>query len=376
MTSPVVPFLDLGATYRELKEDLDRAYQRVMTSGWYLLGTELAAFEAEFASYTEAADCAGVASGLDALVLSLRALGVDRGGEVIVPSNTYIATWLAVSALGAIPVPVEPDEATFNLTGEAIEAAITHRTAAILPVHLYGLPADISSIQKVSARYGIPVIYDAAQAHGARYDGHTLGGYGDLVAWSFYPGKNLGAYADAGAVTGRDPELLARVRRLRNYGSETKYVNQERGVNSRMDELQAAVLSVKLRHLDQWNDRRRATARTYLSALVDSGLALPAEPDARTSAWHLFVVRSDHRDALQAHLRQDGIQSLIHYPLMPHRQEAYSDHDFPPLPVAEAIGDQVLSLPIGPHLSQEHNAHVIKSIRVFTSHSSRYTALG
>lgn len=370
MTGPAVPFLDLGATYRELKDDLDRAYERVMTSGRYLFGNELDTFETDFALYTEADDCAGVASGLDALVLSLRALGVDRGDEVIVPSNTYIATWLAVSALGAIPVPVEPEAATFNLTGEAIEAAITRRTAAIVPVHLYGLPADIYGIQRVSTQYGLPVVYDAAQAHGARYDGHTLGGYGDLVAWSFYPGKNLGAYADAGAVTGRDPELLGRVRRLRNYGSETKYVNRERGVNSRLDELQAAVLSVKLRHLDQWNDRRRAIAKTYLSALLDSGLVLPAEPDLRTSAWHLFVVRSNDREALQAHLRQDGIQSLIHYPVMPHRQEAYSDHVLPPLPIAETIGRQVLSLPMGPHLSRADNVAVITSIRLFVSHPS------
>lgn len=363
MIEESVPFLDVGATYVSLSDEIDEAYRRVMTSGWYLLGPELEAFESDFAEYSEAVACAGVASGLDALTLALRALDVGRGDEVIVPSNTYIATWLAVSAVGATVVPVEPDEATFDLSGAAVADAITPRTAAILAVHLYGQPADVVGIDAVAQRAGIPVVYDAAQAHGATVGGRPVGGYGDLTAWSFYPGKNLGAFADGGAVTGRDPVLVDRVRRLRNYGSAAKYVNQERGVNSRLDELQAAVLAVKLRHLDEWNARRERQASLYSEALGGLGLQLPAVTPGVDSAWHLYVVRHPRRDLIQAELAERGIATLIHYPIPPHRQEAYSDVAFEALPVAEQMADQVLSLPLGPHLRPEQQDRVIEAVR-------------
>lgn len=362
MTAPAVPFLDVGATYASLSDEIDTAYRRVMESGWFLLGPELETFESNFAAYSGATACAGVASGLDALTLALRVLDVGPGDEVIVPSNTYIATWLAVSAVGATVVPVEPDEHTCNLTGEGVGAAVTPRTAAVLAVHLYGRPADVVGIDAAARRHGIPVVYDAAQAHGAAVGGHPVGEFGDLTAWSFYPGKNLGAFADGGAVTGRDPQLIERVRRLRNYGSDTKYVNQERGVNSRLDELQAAFLSVKLRHLDEWNGRRALQAGCYREALGGLDLRLPATTPGIDSAWHLYVVRHDDRDRLQSALALQGIATLIHYPIPPHRQQAYNDVQFGPLPLAELMADQVLSLPLGPHLRPEQQDRVIGAL--------------
>ena len=348
-----VPFLDLGATYRELQDELDQAWRTVMDSGWYVLGSELSSFEAEYASFVEAGHAVGVASGLDALVLALRALDVGPGDEVVVPSNTYIATWLAVSAVGATPVPVEPDERTHNLDPERIDAAITGRTKVVLPVHLYGQPARLGPVLEVARAHGCRVVEDAAQAHGARWDGRRIGSVGDLVCWSFYPGKNLGAYGDGGAVTTDSPELAERLRVLRNYGSSRKYVNVERGVNSRLDELQAAVLRVKLRHLDAWNERRRRIASRYLEALEGSDdLVLPRVATGAEPVWHLFVVRHGARDRLQAHLADHGGDTLIHYPIPPHRQAAYHDLDLrTPLPLAEQLAEQVLSLPIGPHLA-------------------------
>ncbi|MCO5311819.1 MAG: DegT/DnrJ/EryC1/StrS family aminotransferase [Microthrixaceae bacterium] len=331
-----------------------------MASGWYLLGPELEAFEADFARYSGAVACAGVGSGLDALVLSLRVLEVGRGDEVIVPSNTYIATWLAVSAVGATVVPVEPDEHTFNLTAEAVGDAITSRTAAILPVHLYGCPADVVGIDGVARRHGIPVVYDGAQSHGATVGGRPVGAFGDLTAWSFYPGKNLGAFSDGGAVTGRDPSLVARIRRLRNYGSDVKYVNQERGINSRLDEFQAAALTLKLRHLDDWNGRRASQASLYMEGLGGLDLQLPNVASNLASAWHLYVVRHGDRDQLQAALAERKISTLIHYPIPPHSQRAYEDLSMGPLPVAERLANEVLSLPIGPHLSPEQHERVVE----------------
>lgn len=362
-----VPFLDLGATYRELKDELDDAYRRVMASGWYLLGGELEAFEAEFAAYVGAAQCVGVASGLDALILALRAVGVGAGDEVIVPSNTYIATWLAVSAVGATPVPVEPDPDTFNLDPSLIGPAITERTAAILPVHLYGRPAPMTEILAIARRHGLKVVEDAAQAHGARYRGERIGAMGDAVAWSFYPGKNLGAYADGGAVTTNDAEIDDQVRVLRNYGSRVKYHNEVQGVNSRLDELQAAFLRVKLAHLDQWNERRSAIAARYKESLGSgrSGLAIPANDPLDEPAWHLFVVRTPQRDVVQQRMTQRGIQTLVHYPIPPHRQPAYevalAPH--PQLPIADRLAAEVLSLPIGPHLDAGSVERVVGALR-------------
>lgn len=344
---------------------LDEVWARVRDSGWYILGPEVDAFEQEYAAYCGAQHCVGVANGLDALHLALRALGVGIGDEVIVPSNTYIATWLAVSQCGATPVPVEPDPATHNLDPQRVEAAITPRTKVILPVHLYGQPADLDSILSIARRYGLRVLEDAAQAHGARYKGQRIGAHGDAVAWSFYPGKNLGALGDAGAVTTNDEAVVDRLRVLRNYGSRVKYVNEVQGWNSRLDPLQAAILRVKLAHLDEWNQRRGKLADLYLRELADCGVALPQVPDWAQPAWHLFVVRHPRRDEFQQRLAQAGIQTLIHYPIPPHRQAAYAGLGMVPgtLPVAERLAAEVLSLPIGPHLSGAQAEQVVAAVK-------------
>lgn len=345
-----VPFLDLRAAYQELKSEIDVAVGRVLDSGWYILGPEVEAFEQEFAAYVDATQAIGVADGLDALQLVLKAMDVGPGDEVIVPTNTYIATWLAVSQCGATVVPVEPLDATFNIDPEAVEAAITPRTKVILPVHLYGQPADLDPLLRIARTHGLRLLEDAAQAHGARYKGRRIGGHGDAVAWSFYPGKNLGALGDGGAVTTNDPELADRIRVLRNYGSRTKYVNEVKGVNSRLDPLQAAVLRVKLKHLDCWNERRRDLAAEYQRLLAGSGLRLPESPAFAESVWHLYVVRTPVRDALQQALQERGVSTLIHYPIPPHRQRAYREGPAGSYPLAEAMAQQVLSLPIGPQL--------------------------
>ncbi len=359
-----IPFLDLGAAYRELQIEIDAAVSRVLASGHYILGPEVEAFETEFAAYVEAKHGIGLANGLDALHLALRAMGVGAGDEVIVPSNTYIATWLAVSQCGATPVPVEPVEATYNLDPSRIEAAITARTKVILPVHLYGQPADLDPILAIARKHGLRVLEDAAQAQGARYKGRRIGAHGDAVAWSFYPGKNLGALGDAGAVTTDDPALADRIRVLRNYGSRVKYVNEVQGYNSRLDPIQAAVLRVKLRHLDAWNARRAAVAKAYLDGLRDTGLMLPHVPDFAEPAWHLFVIRHPQRDALQKRLGEAGIGTLIHYPIPPHKQSAYAAASFSAdaFPVASRIADEVLSLPMGPHLSSPSAQSVVQTL--------------
>lgn len=347
-----IPFLDVGAAYRELKPEIDAAVSRVLDSGWYILGPEVEAFEAEWADYCGTAHAVGLANGLDALILALRALDVGPGDEVIVPSNTYIATWLAVSAVGATPVPVEPDPATYNISPTGIEAAVTPRTKAILPVHLYGQPAELDPILALAKARTLAVVEDAAQAHGARYRSRRLGGHGDVVCWSFYPGKNLGAMGDGGAITTNRADLADRIQVLRNYGSREKYVNEVQGVNSRLDPLQAAILRVKLKHLDNWTDRRHEIAEIYANGLADSGLILPFVPDWADPVWHLYVIRSADRDGLQAHLTAAGVGTLIHYPVPPHMQDAYTGLDIraDALPVARRLAGEVLSLPIGPHL--------------------------
>lgn len=349
-----VPFLDVGAAYRELKPEIDAAVMRVLDSGWYILGPEVDAFEEEWAAYCEAGQAVGVANGLDALILALRALDVGPGDEVIVPSNTYIATWIAVSAVGATPVPVEPDPATHNINPSLIEAAITPATKALLPVHLYGQPVDLDPILAVAHKHGLRVVEDAAQAHGARYKGRRIGGHGDIVCWSFYPGKNLGALGDGGAITTNNANLADQVRVLRNYGSREKYVNDVQGVNSRLDPIQAAVLRVKLQHLDDWTERRRTIASAYSAGLKGSGLILPFVPNWADPAWHLYVVRRKERDALQVQLTRAGIGSLIHYPIPPHMQKAYADLSFAPesFPLARDLAREVLSLPMGPQLTE------------------------
>jgi len=294
-----IPFLDLKAAYSELQPEIDEAVKRVLESGWYILGKEVDEFEREYAAFCEAKYCVGLANGLDALHLGLLALGVKEGDEVIVPSNTYIATWLAVSHCGATPVPVEPNESTYNIDPALIEAAITPRTKVILPVHLYGQPADLDPILAIARKHGLKVLEDGAQAHGARYKGKRIGAHGDIVAWSFYPGKNLGAYGDGGAVTTNDAEIADNIRQLRNYGSHIKYINDIKGFNSRLDPMQAAILSVKLKVLDDWNARRTNIANRYHDELVNSGLMLPFTPDWAEPVWHLYVVQHPKRDTLQ-----------------------------------------------------------------------------
>ncbi|MGA8807488.1 MAG: DegT/DnrJ/EryC1/StrS family aminotransferase [Thermoanaerobaculia bacterium] len=360
-----VPFLDLQAPYLELRPDIDAAIAAVLARGWFILGDEVRAFEKEFAAYCGASHCIGVSNGLDALHLVLRAWDIGPGDEVIVPSNTFIATWLAVSYAGATPVPVEPDTRTYNLDPARIEAAITPATKAIIPVHLYGQPADLDPILAIARSHGLKVLEDAAQAHGARYRGRPAGSLGDAAAWSFYPGKNLGAMGDGGAVTTGDERLASRVRELANYGSSAKYVHDEKGFNCRLDELQAAVLRVKLRALDQWNERRRALAVFYLSELEDMRLDLPAVHDGCDPVWHLFVVASDDRDALQRALTERSVDTLIHYPQPPFAQKAYAEMESAGArcPLATAIARRVLSLPMGPHVSEEQARTVVAAVR-------------
>jgi dTDP-4-amino-4,6-dideoxygalactose transaminase len=363
-----IPFLDVQAGYQELHQELDVAYYRVMSSGWYILGEEVEAFEQEFADYCGVKYCVGVGNGLEALHLILRAYGIGEGDEVIVPANTYIATWLAVSYAGAKPIPVEPDPCTYNLDPERIEKALTNRTRAILPVHLYGQTADMDPIQAIARQYGLKVIEDAAQAHGACYKGRRAGRLGDAAGFSFYPGKNLGAYGDAGAVVTDDNELADRVRLLRNYGSRIKYYNDIKGFNSRLDPLQAAFLRVKLRYLDDWNQRRTQIATTYLEGLQQiSDMILPHVPEWADPNWHLFVVRHPERDDLQAYLTKKQIGSLIHYPIPPHLSEAYTDlgwekGDFP---ITEKHASSVLSFPMGPHLQYQSQKEVILALSSF-----------
>jgi dTDP-4-amino-4,6-dideoxygalactose transaminase len=359
-----VAFLDLEAAYQELAAEMDEACRRVMASGWYILGKEVAAFEEEFAAYCGVSHCIGVGNGLDALHLILRALDIGPGDEVIVPSNTYIATWLAVSYAGATPVPVEPDAATFNLDPSLLEAAITTRTRAVIPVHLYGQPADMDAINGIARQHGLKVIEDAAQAHGARYRGVRVGSLGDAAGFSFYPGKNLGALGDGGAITTNDDDLAERVRVLRNYGSKVKYLNECAGFNSRLDELQAALLRVKLTRLDEWNDRRRKVAAAYREALAGNGLVLPFVPEWAEPVWHLYVVCCPDREAVTGRLDRSGIGWLIHYPVPPHLQGAYRDLGYREgqFPVAERLAREVLSLPMGPHLAPEQLELVVGSI--------------
>ena len=360
-----IPFLELKPTYDELRDELDSAYHRVMDSGWYLLGNEIESFEAGFAKYCEAKHCVAVGNGLDALHLTLRAYDIGAGDEVIVPTNAFIATWLAISYAGATPVPVEPDPKTFNLDPGRIQAALTRQTKAIMPVHLYGQPADMDPIMSIARKHGLKVIEDNAQAQGARYKGRRTGSLGHAAGHSFYPGKNLGAFSDAGAVTTNDGDLAGRIRTLRNYGSKKKYYNDVKGFNSRLDELQAAFLRVKLKKLDEWNDRRRSVAALYLTELRSAAnLALPFVPEWAEPVWHLFVVRHPKRDALQQKLAAADIGTLIHYPVPVHLSGAYSDGKWlrGSFPMAEELSDTVLSLPMGPHLAKEQTRFVAAEV--------------
>jgi dTDP-4-amino-4,6-dideoxygalactose transaminase len=359
-----IPFLDLGAAYQELRDELDAAYHRVMKSGWFILGAEVEAFEEEFATYCNVKHCIGVGNGLDAISLLLKANDIGPGDEVIVPANTFIATWFAVSQVGAEPVPVEPDPETYNIDVERVEAAVSTRTKAIVAVHLYGQPADMSSLSEIANRHNLLLFEDAAQAHGATYFGKKTGGLSHGAAFSFYPGKNLGAFGDGGAVTTNDTNLAEKIKVLRNYGAREKYHHLIQGCNSRLDELQAAFLRVRLGILDQWNDRRKAIAARYLDSLGGSSLVLPRLLKGCDPVWHLFVVRTNNRDLLIKRLAQIGVTTQIHYPISPHMQPAYQvlNSSKDRLPISEFLQQTVLSLPIGPHLSMDGVEKVVSSI--------------
>jgi len=360
-----VPFLDLHAAYTEIKPEIDDAIQRVLESGWYVMGEEVEAFEEEYANYVNAKYCIGVGNGLDALILGLRALEIGPGDEVIVPANTFIATWLAVSEVGAVPVPVEPDKYTFNINPKNIENAITASTKAIIPVHLYGQPADLEPILKTAKHHDLKVLEDAAQAHGAKYKGKKIGVHGDAVAWSFYPGKNLGALGDAGAITTNDIDLAKKIRLLGNYGSKQKNQHEIIGINSRLDQIQAAVLRVKLKYLDLWNQRRINVSKRYANNLDNLNLELPGCPIWAESAWHLYVIRTKDRDVLQKRLLMKNINTMIHYPMTPHCQPAYKQLGYKrgDFILSEEMADTILSLPMGPHLDNQHVDFVINAIQ-------------
>jgi len=363
----IIPFLDLHRLHQDIREELDEAYQTVMDSGWYVLGDEVEAFEDEFARWCGASHCVGVGNGLEALTLILRGYGIGPGDEVIVPAHTFIATWFAVSAVGATPVGVDVEPETLNLDPDHIEPAITPRTRAVIAVHLYGQTADMTRITALARDRGLLVIEDAAQAHGATHRGRAAGTLGNAAAFSFYPGKNLGALGDGGAVVTGDRALADRVRLVRNYGSRQKYVHELPGTNSRLDELQAAFLRIKLRHIDHWNDERRRVAEGYRAGLADLlQLTLPVVHPENDSVWHLFVIRNSAREALMTRLQEHGIQTQIHYPTPPHLSLAYKGEDRAKVsfPTSEAAATEALSLPMASYLTNEEVEAVCAAIRI------------
>jgi len=358
---------DFSFVTKRINKELKEATNRVIDSNWYILGKEVENFESEFANYLGVKHCIGVGNGLEALHIILRAYGIGKDDEVIIPSNTYIATALAVSYAGAIPIMVEPSERTYNVNPNLIEEKITKKTKAIIPVHLYGQACDMDPINGIAWRYNLKIIEDASQAHGATYKEKKCGALGDVAGFSFYPTKNLGALGDAGAVTTNDKELAEKVGILRNYGSEKHYYNKYMGFNSRLDEMQASILRVKLRHLDEFNKERKEIAKIYLNNLQDSNLILPYVPEWTKPVWHQFVIRIKKRDELQEFLKSKGIGTLIHYPLPIHLQEAYKylgykKGDFP---IAEKIANEVLSLPMWVGLSEEFIKYIINRIKKF-----------
>ncbi len=360
-----IPFLDLARVHQSIQGSLDAAFRRVVDSGWFILGPELEAFEVEYAEYCEVKHCIGVGNGLEALHLLLKAYDIGPGDEVIVPSNTFIATWLAVTACGATPVPVEPNIITHNIDPTLIANSICSRTRAIIPVHLYGQPASMAPITSLAAKHDLIVIEDAAQAQGARYSGRRVGSLGHSAATSFYPGKNLGALGDGGAVLTNDSVIADKVRQLRNYGSKIKYQHNLIGYNSRLDEMQAAFLRTKLKALDDWNNQRKSVAAQYTKILGDLEVGLPFVPDFADPVWHLYVIRSKRRDELRAYLDKLGISTVIHYPIPPHRQACYSNFRNHELFIADKLALEVLSLPIFPGMSAGEITYVGTSIHEF-----------
>ncbi|MDD3028025.1 MAG: DegT/DnrJ/EryC1/StrS family aminotransferase [Erysipelotrichaceae bacterium] len=367
MSVPFVSFLPLE---KELDQELKGAFERVFARSWYIEGQELQAFEASFAKYCNTKYCVGTGNGLDALMLALKAMGIGAGDEVIVPSNTYIATALAVTYVGATPVFVEPDIATFNIDPAAIEAKITTRTKAIMPVHLYGQPCDMDPIMAIANKHDLKVVEDCAQAHGATYKGKVVGSFSDAAGFSFYPGKNLGALGDAGAVVTNDQDLAAKIRALGNYGSDYKYHHIYKGHNSRLDEIQAAFLSAKLPHLEKVNENRRHIASRYLSEITNELIRLPFVIADVEPVWHVFAIRCDHRDELAKYLQDNGISTNKHYPIAIHMQECYKDLNIAPgsLPIAETISATQLSIPMYYGMTEQQVSYVIEKINAFSCH--------
>ena len=361
-----VPFLDLSAIHRHQADRFGEIFHHFLANGHYILGPELEAFETEFSIYCGSKAAIGVANGLDALRIALQALGIGANDEVIVPAHTFIATWLAVTAVGAIPVPVDVEVATGNLDPELVEAAIGRRTKAIMPVHLHGILADMSRILPLAQKHGLKVVEDAAQAHGARLGDQRAGSFGDAAGFSFYPGKNLGALGDGGAITCSQPEVIEHIKRLRNYGSTKKYEHSEVGLNSRLDELQAMILRVKLSELEHWNAVRRAQAAHYHDQLGKTGDLRLLDPSSdQDPVWHLYVIRTEQRDKLRHWLSERGVETMIHYPTPPHKQLAYklfSDRHFP---ITENFSATCLSLPLGPHLDESSQRYVIETVQAF-----------
>ena len=363
-----IPFLSFEPQHAAIKAEMQAAFEQVYDSYWYIMGASLTTFEAEYAAFNQTAHAIGVSNGLDALHLSLMALGITKGDEVIVPSNTYIATVLAVSYVGATPVFVEPDINTYNIDPKKIEAAITPRTKAIMPVHLYGQACEMEAIMQMAEKHGLFVIEDNAQAHGATFNGKLTGSWGHVNGTSFYPGKNLGALGDAGAVTTNDPELAQKVKVLRNYGSKVKYQNEVIGHNMRLDELQAALLSVKLKHLMNWTAQRQQIAQWYNEALAGiAHITLPEIKEGATHVYHIYLIRTPHRDRLQQFLTDNGIGTLIHYPIPPHLQKAYEHLGYTKgaFPIAEEIAETCLSLPLWPGMDKEVIIFIAKTITSF-----------
>jgi dTDP-4-amino-4,6-dideoxygalactose transaminase len=363
-----IPFLSFNDINKSIKDDLKKQFDLFIDDGWYILGNKLKAFESEYAEYSDTTYCSGVGNGLDALIISLKALGIGPGDEVIVPSNTYIATWLAVSYVGATPIPVEPRIETYNINPEEIENKITSKTKAIMPVHLYGQACEMDDIMSIANKHGLYVIEDNAQAQGATYKNKKTGSFGNINATSFYPGKNLGAFGDAGAITTNDEKLYRFTNVYRNYGSEKKYYNEIKGINSRLDEMQAMFLSLKLKKLNEWNIERLEIANNYHQLLNNvDGITLPQLATNATSVYHLYVIRTDQRDELQAYLTQNGIGTLIHYPVPAHLQSAYSELNYKTgdFPIAEKIASTCLSLPIYPGLTNEQLVYISDVIKKF-----------
>lgn len=363
-----IPFLSFKKMNADVKAETLTSFEQFFDKSWYILGDQVKQFEHDYAAFNNTQYCVGVANGLDALILALKTLNIGMGDEVIVPSNTYIASWLAVSYVGATPIPVEPRKETFNINPEFIEAKITSKTKAIMPVHLYGQCCEMDAIMRIAAKHNIFVVEDNAQSQGATFNGKLAGSFGDINGTSFYPGKNLGAYGDAGAITTNNQVLAQRTMVIRNYGSQKKYYNEELGINSRLDEVQAGFLSIKLKHLEQWNSARKTIAAKYITSLQGTNdLILPQLADGATSVYHLFVIRTSKRDGLQQHLQQNGIGTLIHYPVPPHLQKAYADlngkkGDYP---IAEEMADTCLSLPMFPGMTDDEVSYVCNQIKSF-----------